>query len=511
VINDVIRHSGRGVDVHIISAGPSDVAGSTQPIALSARFMPTPLSSRRQRIGFTLALAGLPILTALLIPARNSLGLQNALLCYLLAVVAIATVGGIWPAATACLVGFALLNWFFAPPLHTFTIANRRDVFTVVAFVVIAAVISTLVDLANRRRLDALRARTEAEALSRMAAIVLREADPVSELVHDLVGVLALEGAAVLRPTKDGWTVEASAGARPPRSPVEGETAVDVADDAVLVLRGRPAHPRDRALINAIAVQLGVALDRRRLQGEAATAEALAKTDELRTALLAAVGHDLRTPLASIKTAATSLLAGDVALDESVQLELLEMIDSETDRLTALVGNLLDMSRIQTGAVIVKSQPIGLEEVLAEAAATVASSDRVTFELDEGLPPVCADAALLERVVANLLGNALTFSPAGTSVWVRAGRDGDRVVLRVVDLGRGIPETDRARVFQAFQRLGDNPDGSGVGLGLAVASGFVTAMGGELTVEDTPGGGCTMVVTLPVAVEPWDGSRDPAP
>jgi two-component system sensor histidine kinase KdpD len=449
-------------------------------------------------MGFGLALFGLPLLTLGLTPGRETLGLQNALLCYLMLVVAIATVGGLGPAAVASVLGFALLNWFFTPPLHTFSISDRQDFLTLVAFAAVAGVISVLVDLANRRRIDAQQARSEAEALSRMAAIVLREPDPVSELMRDLVGALDLDGAAVIVPTRDGWRVEAGAGAAPPRSPVDGDYSVELSEGATLVLRGVGSAPGDHRLVDAVTVQLGIALERRRLHAEAATAEALAKTDELRTALLAAVGHDLRTPLASIKTAASSLLAGDVDLDESVQLELLETIDTEADRLNGLVGNLLDMSRIQTGSVIVQLRPVWLEEVVAEAAATLPSSDLVTIDLDDGLPAVLADAVLLERVVANLLVNAMKHSPPDAGVRVGAGRAGERIELRVVDRGLGIPEDDRLRVFKPFQRLGDNPDGSGVGLGLAVANGFVTAMDGEIGVEDTPGGGCTMVVSLPV-------------
>jgi two-component system sensor histidine kinase KdpD len=506
VINEVIRGSGRGIDVHVISTlATSDGAEVVRAAAPVTGFRPAQLAGRRQRMGFALAVIGLPVLTVVLSTARDSLGLQNALLCYLLAVVAIATTGGIWPAAMACVLGLALLNWFFTPPLHTFTIGDRQDGFTLLAFLVITGVVSVLVDLATRRRLDAHRARTEAEALSRMAGVVLRERDPVPELVEDLVGILSLEGAAVLRPTKDGWFVEASAGVNPPRSPVDCAITIDLSEEATLGIRGSGVQAGDRTLINAVAVQLGIALERQRLHAEAATVEALAKTDELRTALLAAVGHDLRTPLAAIKTAATSLLARDVTVAEEVQHELLETIDAETDRLTALVGNLLDMSRIQAGAVIVQPQAIWLEEVLAEGAATVPSSDRVVFELDEELPRVNADPVLLERVVANLLVNALAYSPPGTTVRVQAGRAGSLVELRVIDRGSGIPETDRERVFQPFQRLGDNPDGAGVGLGLAVANGFVTAMGGEILVEDTPGGGCTMVVSLPMAGSSGNG------
>jgi two-component system sensor histidine kinase KdpD len=496
VINGVVRQSGKGIDVHVISTSDRNDPDALKRPAALPRLRPAPLPRRRQRLGFALTFIGLPALTAALSPARSSLGLQNALLCFLLAVVGIATIGGIGPAMVACLVGFGLLNWFFAPPIHTFTIANRRDVFTLVAFLLITGVVSVLVDVANRRRIDAYRARAEAEALSRMATVVLREDDPVPELVEDLVATLGLDGAAVLIPSKDGWSSEAMAGLRPPRSPADGDVTLPLSEEATLVLRGRDLRASDRALMNAIAVQLGIALDRRRLHAEAAIAEALVKTDELRSALLAAVGHDLRTPLASIKTSATSLLARDVALDEDVQLELLGTINAETDRLTTLVGNLLDMSRLQAGALIVQVRPIWLEEVVAQAIAYLPAAERIEVDVDESLPKVEADPALLERVVANLLVNALTFSPEDAAVRVQAGRAGGRVELRVIDRGRGISADGRDRAFQPFQRLGDNPGGTGIGLGLAVADGFVRAMDGDLSIEDTPGGGCTMVVSL---------------
>ena len=255
---------------------------------------------------------GLPALTYGLSRVRATVGLQNALLCYLLLVVTVATIGGAWPAVVASVLGFALLNWFFAPPIHTFTIANGRDLLALVAFLVVAGVISALVDLAARRRSDAYRARTEAAALARMAGMVLKEADPLPALVADLVGTFRLDGAAVLVASKDGWVVEAAAGARPPASPVDGALSVPLSG------RRDARHPggddlraEDRQVFDAFATQLGVALESRRLQAEAANAETLAKANELRTALLAAVSHDLRTPLASIKAAATSLLSDE--------------------------------------------------------------------------------------------------------------------------------------------------------------------------------------------------------
>lgn len=232
---------------------------------------------------------------------------------------------------------------------------------------------------------------------------------------------------------------------------------------------------------------------------EAGDAAALAKANELRSALLAAVSHDLRAPLASIKASATSLLSDDVAFEPAARRALLQTIDEEADRLNNLVGALLDMSRLQSGALETTMRPVGIEEVVAPALSGLPPAVAVDVNVPETLPKVAADPALLERALANIVQNALAFAPPGTTVRIEAGAVAGRVDLRVVDRGCGIAPADRDRVFLPFQRLGDNPNGMGVGLGLSVAKGFLEAMGGELTVEETPGGGCTMVLSLPEA------------
>ncbi|HEX7526773.1 MAG TPA: DUF4118 domain-containing protein, partial [Gaiellaceae bacterium] len=238
VINDVIRQSGRAFDVHVISTAAGPDEERRQSLIPPPRLRLAALSPRRQVIGFVLTLVGLPVLTFALSHVRDSLGLQNALLCYLLLVVAVATTGGAVPAALASVLGFILLNWFFAPPIHTFTISNGRDLLALFAFLVVAGVISVLVDLATRRRNDAYRARTEARSLARMAAVVLRAHDPLPELVTDLVATFHLDGGAVLHPSKEGWQVAAAAGLHPPTSPVDGTLTMALPGEARLVLRG---------------------------------------------------------------------------------------------------------------------------------------------------------------------------------------------------------------------------------------------------------------------------------
>ena len=322
-----------------------------------------------------------------------------------------------------------------------------------------------------------------------MAAVVLKASDPLPELVADLVTTFRLDGGAVLHPSKEGWRVEAAAGAHPPTSPVDGTVTMPLPGEAMLVLRGSSLRAEDRQVFDAFATQLGVALESRRLQAEAAGAAALAKGNQLRTALLAAVSHDLRTPLASIKTAATSLLSEEVSFDATETRDLLETIDDEADRLNRLVSNLLDMSRLQTGALIVQARAVGLEEVVGSAIAELPAAPQIDIDVPDDLPPVDVDPVLLERALANIIGNALGFSPPGERVRIQAGAVDGRIDLRIIDRGRGIPVAERERAFMPFQRLGDNPNGAGVGLGLAVAKGFVEAMRGELSVDDTPGGG----------------------
>jgi two-component system sensor histidine kinase KdpD len=255
-------------------------------------------------------------------------------------------------------------------------------------------------------------------------------------------------------------------------------------------------------VLNAFAVQLVALRERVRLSSAAATATALGQANELRAALLQAVSHDLRTPLASIKAAVSSLRQPDVTWSDEDVDEFLAAIEDEADRLNALVGNLLDMSRLQAGVLEPLLREVHLEEIVPAALASLGErAHTVQTDVSESLPPVRGDAALLERVLANLVENALKWSPPEASVRVEAGAVPGRVDLRVVDRGPGIPRRERDRVFQPFQRLGDLDRDTGVGLGLAVARGFVDAMGGDLELEDTPGGGTTAIVALE-AVEP---------
>lgn len=309
----------------------------------------------------------------------------------------------------------------------------------------------------------------------------------------------AADGAAT-RGFATGWTVVASSGERPARRPDDADVNVPITEGLSLALAGRPLPAADRRVLGAFAAYAGVALEQQRLAAQAEAAKPIAAADKMRTALLAAVSHDLRTPLASAKAAVTSLRSPDVRWTVADTDELLATADESLDRLTHLVENLLDMSRLQAGALSLFPRPTGLDEIVAHALDNLEplGSD-IDVEIPESVPAVLADPAILERVVVNLTENALRYSPAGKPPLLAASALGDRVELRVIDRGPGIPEQDKERMFVPFQRLGDTDNTMGVGLGLALSRGLTEAMGGSLTAEDTPGGGLTMTVSLPAA------------
>ncbi len=492
VINRIIRASG-AIDVHVISHDSAPAGGGLR----SGRRTGLPRS--RRLAGFAVALLALPLVTVVTASFRDRIDLASVLLIYLCVVVGIAALGGLWPAVVTAVAASFLANFYFAPPIHTWTVTEARNVLGIAVFVLVAAVVSLLVDREARLRSEAQRGRAEAEALARLAGWLLSEANPLPDLVEHLRSTFDLNSVSVLRRSEGAWTVEASAGISPPIEPAAGSESVDLGPGTILVINGAlPAEAR--RMLAAFAAQLAVAVREQELTREADQAAGLQEVNELRTAILAAVSHDLRTPLASIKASVSSLRQDDVAWNEQETAEFLATIEEETDRLSTLVANLLDMSRLQTGALNLVLSRVGLDEIVPRALAGLSDRGRsVEVDVPEFLPRVDVDAALLERAVANLVSNAQTWSPAARPVCVQGSASGGRVELRVVDRGPGIRPGDRDRMFEPFQRLGDRPSGDGVGLGLAVARGFIAAMGGELMVDDTPGGGLTMVIGLEAA------------
>ncbi|MDV9172988.1 sensor histidine kinase KdpD [Streptomyces sp. W16] len=493
----VARDSGPDLDVHLIT---HDEAGKGRglPVNRGAR-----LGRARIVWGWLAGIGGPLLLTWLLSSVAPEVGLANDMLLYLTLTVAAALLGGLFPALASAAVGSLLLNWYFTPPVHTFTIADPKNIVAIAIFVAVAVSVASVVDLAARRTHQAARLRAESEILSFLAGNVLRGETSLEALLERVRETFGMESAALLERASDvePWTCAGSVGPRPCQNPEDADVDVPVGDHMALALSGRVLPAEDRRVLAAFAAQAAVVLDRRRLREEADQARALAEGNRIRTALLAAVSHDLRTPLAGIKAAVTSLRSEDVAWSDEDQAELLAGIEDGADRLDNLVGNLLDMSRLQTGTVTPMIREVDLDEVVPMALGGV-PEDTVELDIPETLPMVAVDPGLLERAVANLVENAVKYSPEGTPVLVKASAIADRVEIRVVDRGPGVPDEAKNRIFEPFQRYGDAPRGAGVGLGLAVARGFTEALGGTLSAEDTPGGGLTMVLSLQLAPAP---------
>jgi two-component system sensor histidine kinase KdpD len=355
--------------------------------------------------------------------------------------------------------------------------------------------VSVLVDRVARTRLEAARARAEAEAMAALAG-ALAEEDALPALVTHLRSTFDMNAAAVLRRDGEQWHIEAADGAPVPQEPSQADVVKELTPDTVLVMVGRRIASDEHRVLNALASQLSSAIETKRLKVDASRATALAAANDLRTALLQAVSHDLRTPLASIKASISSVRQRDVEWSPAQLEEFHATIEEETDRLDDLVTNLLDMSRLQAGALSVNVRAVVLDEVVPAALASLGPrADAVVIDVPEDVPLVAADPALLERAIANLVDNAVAASPPDHKVRVEAGPVAGRVDIRIVDRGPGIPVHERDRLLQPFQRMVDY--GTGVGLGLAIARGFVSAMHGEFVIEDTPGGGATMVISLP--------------
>ncbi len=480
------------------------------------------LSPARRVAALILAVVGLGLLTVVLTSLRGQLALPSDMLLYLAFVVVVALVGGLYPALCAALLGSLLLNYYFAPPYHRFAIAAHENVLALVVFLAVAIAVSATVDAAARRTREAASAGAEAETLSTLAGSVLRGASPVPALLDHLRETLAFTGVTLLERNPqappspdlqhdpDSWRIVAAVGDQPSLTPGQGDAEVLVDDRISLVLRGHPLAAADRRMVQAFAAQAVLALDQERLSTQAAAAGPLAEVDRMRTALLSAVSHDLRTPLASAKAAVGGLRTGGALFSDADREELMATVEESLDKLNRLVDNLLDMSRLQAGALGLNTEAMSMAENVAMALDDLgAEGSQIVVQIPDEFLEVMADPALVERVLVNVARNALRYSPPEQPPLIAVSEHGGFVETRIIDRGPGIPATEWDNVFLPFQRLGDRDNATGVGLGLALSRGLAEAMGGSLTPENTPGGGLTMILRLPQADLPKAQPPDP--
>lgn len=542
--------SGGSVEARVVrGAGDIDVQvvprpAVSRPTSSRGAGRRTALGRRRVMIGFALA-AALPAGLQLLLAVFDH-SVATAALLQLAGAVGVALVGGLWPAIAGALWSSVLVNYFSTPPLRDLAIHDPQDVLSLAVFAGVAVAVAGVVDRSARRSKEAATARAEAATLADLALAASRDEDNLKGLLAEAVNVFGATGAAVLaRPgtgadagrhaegyastggidtpdpaMKDdagadvapgGWQVVAAAGSAAgggplgglPHTGAPGTTVEQVDEETSLVLLGREVPPSGRRLLAAFAVHVKAQLERRQLAATRTEMLRLAEGNAMRTAILRAVSHDLRTPLAGIKLAAGGLLQNGVSYTPAEQHDLLETIDACTDRLDLLVANLLDMSRITAQSVEPLLGPVRWSEAV-EAALRGLPQGAVSVALPANMPPVDADAGLLERAVANILENALKYA-AGTAVVVTGGAGGSVLdghpcgELQIIDHGPGVPARKVVEMFRPFQRLDDTSPSTGIGLGLSVAQGFVQSMRGTLTARETPGGGLTMVIRLPLS------------
>jgi two-component system sensor histidine kinase KdpD len=467
-------------------------------------------SSLAKAIALAVAMPALATGLALLVQPGRALG---AISIYLLAVVVAAAVAGVWSGLGASVLSLLCLNYFFTQPLHTLRVTDSEDAVALVVFLVVAGIVGSLVARALEERARAARGERESRLLSYVATRVL-SGEPLEPVLGDFTGALV----SALRLAR--CSIEARAGSLeigisrgregiPPGALTEIPLEVGGARLGTLTAvrpAGRPAlDGDDLRLLQTAARQVAVALESARLDAQVVSTRLDAEANEARAALFSSVTHDLRTPLATIKAGITSLLEDDAVHDEASRRELLETALAETDRLNRLLGNLLDLARIEAGALTPSKEPVAIDEVVEAVLHRLegrTGAVRVRTQFRES-PDVLADPVQIDQVVTNLVENAVRFSPAGGEVTVSVAPWKNAVQVRVTDRGPGIPAGERERVFEAFYR-GDADDRSGSGLGLAIVRAIVLAHGGRIRAEGSPAGGASVVFELP-AVESKPG------
>jgi len=537
----VVRGSG-DIDVHMVSH-PLGGKGTGVP-------RPRDLGRARVSVGFVLAVLLPALLQLLLVAVNPEHSVATAMLVQLSGSVAVALVGGLWPAVLAALWSSLLVNYFSTPPIGNLTISDAQNFLALFVFLTVSAAVAVVVDLSARRSKEAARARAEATTLSDLTRGAAGSEDTVQSLLEQARTVFQVRGTALFGQVRGAdlgadapWQLLASAGevpARPSQQDIDrqdidrqgtvqqgtatgegpdGENIEEIDSSTRLVLYGRILPASDRRLLAAFGVHLAAQLERQQLVASRREMMRLAESNTMRTSILRAVSHDLRTPLAGIKLAVGGLRQSGVPYTPQEEQELLATIEECSDRLDLLVGNLLDMSRITSDSVSPQLRPLRWYEVIPGALHGVPPG-RVRVELPANMPEIDADQGMLERVIANIVENAVKYAPdsdivvvgtaGGLSPATLRGRPAGE--LRIIDHGRGVPAERVLDMFRPFQRLDDDARGAGVGLGLAVAKGFTEAMGGRLAAEATPGGGLTLVITLPLSTgAPFDAAPGQAP
>jgi two-component system sensor histidine kinase KdpD len=471
--------------------------------------------------GYGVATLGTLALTLGFLAVRDATTPLSKGFGFLVVVVAAAAVGGLGPGILASLLGFLAFNFFFLPPYHTFVIARAEDAVVLFVFLGLSILISTLLARA-RERAEAAEARAQElhilQTLSAELVALAPGSGTYQSILSQLLELFGFSAGALYvqdperRQLQEQVAVGTVSGALPlhpgpgddSHGPERLPLSVGGRPVGLFLLAGErpPLDPPERRVLRAFCDQFALVLERDRLLRVAREAETYRQTDQIRRSLLAAVSHDLRSPLAAIKASVTDLLGEDAEQDADYAREALEGIDTETDRLAALITNLLDMSKIEGGMLKARLLSVDLADVLPACVDRVRHRWphlTVRVSIAPAASVVRADPVFLDRVVANLVDNAAkAAADSGTTdVELQAARTNDRTTVHVIDHGNGVAPAVREQLFYPFYQVTERHPRLGTGLGLAISKGFLSLMGGQIWIEDTPGGGATFAFSLP--------------
>lgn len=444
----------------------------------------------------------LPVVNLILARFRHSFNLTTNTLILLIITLAIAIKSPIWLTTIGAIENFLFLNYLFTPRFHTLKISNKDDLIALLVYLATSITASLILRKLELRTAKLKQLSKEGLFLSSLAENIIRGHNSINEILNNSKSTFGLSDLAVARKDEFSKTNEMEVIYGSISTISKEITDSQIVLNAEYSLLASPAitEPELRSLVTTFGSQVLILLERQILEENEKELSEIRQADQMRVALLNAVSHDLRGPLASSKAAISSLLNSEVAWTEEDQRELLVSANSSLDQLNHLIENLLDMSRLEAGAIFLNWRNVGVEDVVSGAIKSLKSpTDLVEISIDSELPPIKGDPILLERVIGNLLENALRFNPKGRPITIAAFQVEERIEIRIIDHGPGLSTKDKTKLFTPFQRLGDRDNSTGVGLGLAIVKGFTELMNGRISLEETYQGGLTMVLSFPIA------------
>jgi two-component system sensor histidine kinase KdpD len=481
---------------------PSMVLSHRKPTSVWRKLISHASITRASIMQALLVLAVLlPVVNMILIRFRHSFNLTTNTLILLIITLSIAIKSPIWLTTLGAIENFLFLNYFFTPPFHTLNISNKNDLLALLVFLATSITASFVLKKLELRTAKLKQLSKEGLFLASLAENIIRGHNSIDEILHNSTATFGLKELAVARKGEGpkAYELEIIYGSISNISRKIADSQIVLNAEYSLLAYPAITDPELKQLVTTFGSQVLILLERSVLEENERALSEIRMADQMRVALLNAVSHDLRGPLASSKAAISSLQNNDVVWTNADREELLNSASRSLDQLNHLIENLLDMSRLEAGAIFLNWRNVGVEDVVSGAIKSLRSpTTLMEISIDPELPPVQGDPILLERVIGNLLENALRFNPKERPISIAAFQNEERIEIRIIDHGPGLSTKDKSKLFTPFQRLGDRDNSTGVGLGLAIVKGFTELMNGRISLEETYQGGLTMVLSFPI-------------